>query len=209
MFNRALVLAPHTDDGELGCGATISKLIRLGCEIFYVAFSTCEESVPAGMPGDILKKELFNATGVLEIPSDHVIVFQYKVRLFNEHRQEILDDLIKIKSLIHPDIVFMPSKNDVHQDHHTIACEGLRAFKDTTIFAYEEPWNNYTFSNQAFIKLNEKDVEKKVAALSEYKSQKGRKYTEPEYIKSLLKLHGTQIGVDYAEVFEIPRFVSL
>ena len=39
---RILILAPHTDDGELGCGATISKLIETSNDVYYVAFSACE-----------------------------------------------------------------------------------------------------------------------------------------------------------------------
>jgi len=44
-FKKALVLAPHTDDGEFGCGGTISRLVREGCTVKYVAFSDCKESV--------------------------------------------------------------------------------------------------------------------------------------------------------------------
>ena len=32
MFHRVLILAPHTDDGELGCGGTIAKLVESGEE---------------------------------------------------------------------------------------------------------------------------------------------------------------------------------
>jgi LmbE family N-acetylglucosaminyl deacetylase len=58
MFNRintALILAPHTDDGELGVGGTIVKLIEQGVSVYYAAFSTAAESVPEGLPKDILK----------------------------------------------------------------------------------------------------------------------------------------------------------
>ena len=41
--DRVLVLAPHTDDGEFGCGGTISRFVQEGKEIFYAAFSTAEE----------------------------------------------------------------------------------------------------------------------------------------------------------------------
>jgi LmbE family N-acetylglucosaminyl deacetylase len=44
-FKRVLILAPHTDDGEFGCGGTINKLIEEGSEIYYAAFSACEQSV--------------------------------------------------------------------------------------------------------------------------------------------------------------------
>ena len=53
------VLAPHTDDGELGAGGTIAKLLELGANIYYFAFSTAAESVPEGMPRNILKTESF------------------------------------------------------------------------------------------------------------------------------------------------------
>ena len=43
-----LVLAPHADDGELGCGGTLSRLIEEGSRITYMCFSMCEESIPLG-----------------------------------------------------------------------------------------------------------------------------------------------------------------
>lgn len=39
---RVLILSPHTDDGELGCGAIISKLIENNNKVYEVAFSICE-----------------------------------------------------------------------------------------------------------------------------------------------------------------------
>ena len=48
-----------------------------------------------------------------------------------------------------------------------IAQEGLRAFKRTTILGYEVPWNNFDFSYQAYIALEKRHVERKVAALGE------------------------------------------
>ena len=66
-IENVLVLAPHTDDGELGLGGTINKLILAGNKVTYVAFSTAEESVPEGFPKDILKTEVRNATLQLEL----------------------------------------------------------------------------------------------------------------------------------------------
>ena len=46
MFNnikKVLVLAPHTDDGELGCGGAISNFLDSGKKVFYVAFSSAEK----------------------------------------------------------------------------------------------------------------------------------------------------------------------
>ena len=32
-MKKVLVLAPHTDDGELGCGGTVARLLEEGCEV--------------------------------------------------------------------------------------------------------------------------------------------------------------------------------
>lgn len=61
--------------------------------------------------------------------------------------------------------MFIPSLHDIHQDHTTIAQEGVRAFKNTTILGYELIWNNLTFNTQCFITLGEKDVQRKILAL--------------------------------------------
>ena len=206
-YKNVYVLAPHTDDGELGAGGTIAKLIELGANIYYFAFSTAQESVPEGLPKDILKTEVINATTRLGIPSQNVVVYNYQVRKLNYFRQEILEDLIMHRQNLNPDLVLMPSLNDIHQDHATIAQEGMRAFKGTTILGYELIWNNLTFNTTAFIDLNEKQIQKKCDSLKEYKSQASRYYMSEDFIFSLAKTRGVQIGVKYAESFEVVRLV--
>jgi LmbE family N-acetylglucosaminyl deacetylase len=203
---KALILSPHTDDAELGCGGTISKLIEKGYEIYVVIFSTCEKSLPIGFESGTLKKESIDSLTSLNISKDNIIYLDYDVRLFNYRRQDILDDIIKIKLSIEPDMVFIPSVDDYHQDHKTIAEEGIRCFKNNcTILSYELIWNNTGFKNQLYFTLTEKNIEDKIKSLSMYKSQSKRKYTSPEFIRSLAKVRGIQNGVDMAEAFEVIR----
>ena len=206
-FKNVYVLAPHTDDGELGAGGTISKLIRLGANVYYFAFSTAETSVPDGFPKDILKTEVMNATKKLGIPKKNVIIYNYEVRKLNYARQEILEDLIWHRKKLKPDLVLMPSLHDIHQDHSTIAQEGLRAFKNSTILGYELIWNNLTFDTTSFIKLDRIHIQAKCDALKEYKSQGMRDYMSEEFIFALAKTRGVQIGTEYAESFEVIRWI--
>lgn len=74
-FQTVLILGPHTDDGEIGAGATISRLCREGKKVYYVAFSICEESVPKGFSKDILSKEILNAGDKLGIPKNNIQTF--------------------------------------------------------------------------------------------------------------------------------------
>lgn len=66
-FKNVLVLAPHTDDGEFGAGGTIARLLAEGSNVYYAAFSTAKESVPEGMPENILEIEVKEATKRLGI----------------------------------------------------------------------------------------------------------------------------------------------
>ncbi len=206
-FRNVLVLAPHTDDGELGAGGTIAKLIESNANVYYAAFSTAEKSVPDGFPKDILKTEVKNATLKLGIPTENLLIYNYEVRKLNYVRQEILEVLIDLRKKINPDLVLLPSLNDIHQDHSTVAQEGLRAFKQKTILGYELIWNNLTFSTSCFVKLNLHHIEKKFEALQEYKSQQHRDYMSEEFVKSLAKTRGVQIGSEYAEAFEVIRLI--
>ncbi len=206
-FNKAFVLSPHTDDGELGAGGLISRLIDEGTEVYYIAFSTAEASVPDHLPKHILKTEVVAACLELGIIKDNIILHDYEVRKLNYSRQEILENLIELRNFHKPDLVIMPSAQDIHQDHSTISSEGLRAFKNTTLLGYELIWNNLKFDSSLFVKLTEDNLRRKIKALQQYNSQSGKDYMSKDFITSLAKIRGVQIGFEYAESFEVIRWV--
>lgn len=206
--NTVVVFAPHTDDGEFGCGATINKLINAGKTVHYVAFSACEQSVLPNFPSDILITEVKAATKLLGIDSNNLHLLDFKVRTFNFHRQEILDYMISFRDIYKPDLVIIPSINDLHQDHSTIAVEAIRAFKFSNILSYEMPWNNLNFNTTFFSIIDKNQMSIKIKALLEYKSQTHRPYANEDFIWSLGKVRGVQINTSFAEVFEVIRLKS-
>lgn len=207
MSKPVLVLAPHIDDGEFGCGGTIAKLCESGTRVVYVAFSAAEQSVLPQLPRDVLRSEVRAATAVLGIKSDDCIVLNFEVRKFPELRQSILDEMIRLYREFDPRMVFLPSPNDTHQDHSVIAHEGFRAFKRTTMLGYEIPWNNLDFRTSCFVTLDERHLELKIEALACYKSQTHRSYASAPFIRGLSVTRGTQIGTRNAEAFEVIRWV--
>ena len=207
-WDRVLVLAPHTDDGEFGCGGTMARLVDAGADVRYVAFSIATKSLPEGFAPDTLAREVREATAELGIPEQNLTVHDFEVRTFPDRRQDILQALIGLWEEWRPDVVFQPSLHDVHQDHKTIAEEGLRAFKRTTILGYEIPWNNFDFAYQMYVALEQRHLERKVAALERYASQHHRRYANADYIWNLARVHGTNVNRDYAEVFQVYRIVA-
>lgn len=204
-MKKVLIVSPHTDDGELGCGGTIARFVEEEYDVSYVALSCCEKSIPEEFPKNILSIEVKKATKKLGITDP--ILFGYDVREFPRYRQEILDTLIRLRNKIQPDIVFTPSSYDTHQDHHTVMEETLRAFKQCTILGYEQPWNNISFNTCAFIRLDERHVQKKIDALQCYQTQKNRTYLNEDFIRGLAMTRGTQIEERFAEAFEVIKWV--
>jgi len=207
-WERVLVLAPHTDDGEFGAGGTMARLVESGADVRYVAFSIATRSLPEGFAPGTLGGEVREATSELGIPESNLTVHDFDVRTFPEHRQDILELLVALWEDWRPDAVFQPSLHDIHQDHQVIAAEGLRAFKRTTILGYEIPWNNFDFAYQAYVALEESHVDKKVAALSKYASQQHRRYSDSEYIRNVARTHGINVNREYAEVFQVYRLIA-
>lgn len=201
---RILILAPHTDDGEFGCGASIAKWLEEGHPVSYVAFSACKTTAPQGWPADILEQEVKQAAKFLGI--DDLRVFDFDVRYFSYKRQEILDELVKLSRELNPWLVLTPASTDIHQDHQVIHQESIRAFKYANLLGYELPWNNIVMTTSCFSVLEEKHLHSKIQAILLYKSQAFRHYYSEEFIRSLAYTRGTQAGVHYAEAFEMIRW---
>jgi LmbE family N-acetylglucosaminyl deacetylase len=203
-----LVLAPHTDDGELGCGAAIAELASAGKQVHYAAFSLCKKSLHEGSAPDTLEKECRMATAILGIKEEHLHFFDHEVREFGKNRQKILEEMVQLNKKINPGLVFIPSLQDMHQDHQVIHTEAQRAFKNSSQLGYELPWNHSEFKSTYFIKPAPASLDKKVKAIAAYVSQSHRNYMKEDFIRSLAKVRGVQCGGDLAEAFEVYKFID-
>ena len=194
---NVLVLAPHADDAEIGCGGTIARLSEEGHNISCLIFTERKS-------GDF-RSEINKARDVLGI--DECTIFPNTVRRLGEKRQEVLDEMILARNRLCPDLVLMPSLNDIHQDHAVVAREGMRAFKECSILGWDAPRNEFESSHNFYFPLALKHVERKVVAIRGYKSQLPRIQMEESVVISLAKTRGAQVGVEYAEAFTAYRYL--
>jgi N-acetylglucosamine malate deacetylase 1 len=164
---KVLVIAPHTDDETLGCGGLVSRLAKQGADITLVALSTCGR--------EDLTAEFRDACKRLA-PIGYPTTEDFKVRQFD--RQGVLDRLIEYRQALRPDLVLCPASFDVHQDHHCVYQEAVRAFKGVaTILGYCHEWNVVgTCELRLTVKLSKANLVAKSRAMDCYKSQKDRPY---------------------------------
>ena len=201
---RVLVLGAHTDD-EFGCAGTIARLVESGSEVHMATFSSAEESVPDGFDRDVLKREVLDAIRVLGIAEERFRLFGFAVRHFPQNRQAVLEELVRLRDEIQPDLVLLPAFTDIHQDHGVVAREGLRAFKHATVLGYEMPMNDMRFDASCYVTLEPRHLATKLAHAAAYVSQAKRSYLQSDVLRSLATVRGLQIGAPAAEAFQVLR----
>ena len=188
MFQNILVLSPHTDDGELGCGGTISRFSEEGKNVFLIAFTE--------MGDERLEREMREATRTLGIPTMRTWCYSFPHRRFPLARQRILE--VMLSFLPKPDLVFAPSLDDIHQDHQVIAQEcgsrGFRVLDDSVsrlhLLMDQKPNSTYIGYDDVFLTLSAAEVFPQLVVM-EY-------LPGPEYSVDMLCDHGEPL-------YTIPR----
>lgn len=200
---RLLFIGAHPDDIELGCGAFISHVIGK-TEVLCVTLSDNQKN-PALTH---VVEEHYRSMAVLGVPKDHVIVKDFVTRRFPQERQEILEFLYSLNRSYRPDIVFVHTKADIHQDHYTSMEEALRTFRGTTVLGFDVLRSSFGFFPNFLVEVNEEDVERKICALAEYKTYQDKYYFDPAITRATLIRHGALAERPYAEGFDILRFIG-
>lgn len=194
---RILALSPHTDDVELGCGASLARWVGEEYEIMVLAFSTGSEETGATVG------EFQSSMNTLNV---HFRLGHFITRQFPQQRQEILQCLIDTYGNW-PNLVIGPSLHDRHQDHQVIAAEMIRAFPRCSILAYEAKGTTDQVLNY-YVKVERAHLALKLAAIQCYQSQAGRSYMNADYLHSLARMRGVECAVAFAEAFEVVRWVE-
>lgn len=200
---RICFIGAHPDDIELGCGALIAK-IAAHADVRCVTFSDNRKN-PALKN---LVEEHYASMNVLGVPRENVTLLSFETRHFQEHRQEILEEMVSLNREWDPDIVFVHTKSDVHQDHGVLTAEALRAFRGRTVLGFDVIRSSYGFFPDFLVEVSEEDVRKKTESLGQYKTYAGKYYFSDELTRATLIRNGAICERHYAEGFDILRIVA-
>lgn len=200
---RVLFIGAHPDDIEIGCGALIAHIVNQ-TEILCVTLSDNQKNPNL----TDLVDEHYRSMEVLGVPREKIILGTFETRRFPHQRQEILEYLLKLRHDFKPDIVFVHTKSDIHQDHVTITDEALRAYRGTTLLGYDVIRSSYGFFPSFLVEVNESDVNKKIEALAQYKTYQSRYYFGADVTRSTLVRFGAIGERPFAEGFDILRVVG-
>lgn len=203
-FGRSvLFLGAHPDDIELGCGALLHRIAKQ-TDVLCVTLSDNQKNPDL----QNVKNEHFESMAVLGVPKEKIVLGPFTTRVFHNSRQEILEYFLKLRREFGPDLIFIHSKQDVHQDHNTMTEEALRAFRGITVLGFDVVRSSYGFFPHFLTEVTEEDVNKKVEALSKYETYRDRYYFNSELTRSIMVRHGALAERPFAEGFDILRIVG-
>jgi LmbE family N-acetylglucosaminyl deacetylase len=200
---RVLFLGAHPDDIELGCGALLHHIVR-HTDVLCATLSDNQKNPDL----QNVRAEHYESMAVLGVPAEKIILGPFTTRVFHESRQDILEYFLKLRREFAPDLIFVHSKQDVHQDHLTMTDEALRAFRGITVLGFDVVRSSYGFFPHFLVEVTEEDVDKKIEALSKYETYRDRYYFNNELTRSIMVRHGALAERLFAEGFDILRIVG-
>jgi LmbE family N-acetylglucosaminyl deacetylase len=189
-----LALGAHTDDLELGCGATLAKLSTSGVAVHAVVFSNGEQGGSSDRTTET--RRALEALGVTSVTQHD----------FADTRlHESLNDLIACTEdhvrAFGPDRVYTMFHLDRHQDHRTVHEASVVACRKVPqILGYETPSSYPNFMPTVFEPIDD-FMDAKIEALRLHVSQGERLYMQQEKIRSAAHFRGVQVDLGQTESF--------
>lgn len=198
----ALYLGAHPDDVETGCAGTIVK--KIDEQPVVIALSPCNVNTGLDIPYGQIEREFYESMEILGVSRSNVLEFE--AITFASRSHAIRHCIEKLRREIAPDVVYIPAVDDLHQDHRILAVESLRAFRrgSEELRCYRADSTLRGFSPNVFVDI-EDSIDVKIEALMCYKSQYGRSYHREEVFRAAAITRGVQVGLKYAEAFELIR----
>jgi len=200
---RVCFIGAHPDDIEIGAGALIAHIVAK-TDVLCVTLSDNKKNPDLTH----LVEEHYNSMAILGVPKDQIVLGQFDTRRFPHSRQEILEYMIQINKDFKPDIVFVHTKADIHQDHATVTEEALRAFRGVTVLGFDVIRSSYGFFPNFLVEVTAEDVDKKVRALAAYTTYSNRYYFNEEITRATNVRWGALAERRYAEGFDILRIIG-
>jgi LmbE family N-acetylglucosaminyl deacetylase len=192
-----LFFGAHSDDIEIGCGATIRKLIqeRSGLVVWWVVFTADGKRQAEAKKS---ARAFLRGAG-----KSRVIIRQFRNGYFPFEGAAIKDFFESLKARVGPDLIFTHYRDDRHQDHRLVSDLTWNTFRDHLILEYEIPkYDGDLGKPNFFVELNEQLAKEKVDNLCRcFHTQSDKHWFNRDMFHALMRLRGMECCAKYAEAF--------
>ncbi len=200
---RILFVGAHPDDIELGCGAFLHEVLPLS-DVRCLTLSA-NRANPA--LSNVVQEQRASLAA-LGVRPQQILLEAFETRKFPEQRQQILEYLFRLREEFQPDLVFVHTRSDVHQDHNVVSEEALRAYHGITVLGFDVVRSSYGFFPHFLAEVSEQDLQAKLDALAKYQTYRGKYYFDPALLRAIMVRNGALAEKPFAEGFDILRIVG-
>ncbi len=194
-----LCLGAHSDDIEIGAGATLLSLAERGIQL-HVHWCV----LSGGGIRDIEAREsaadfLANAAGA------QIDVMSFRDGFFPQQGEAIKQWFESLKQRIDPDLILTHRRDDAHQDHRLVCQLTWNTFRDHQILEYEIPkWDGDIGQPNVYVPVSAAALKRKIELLiSHFGSQRSKQWFDDETFRGLARIRGMECRAPerYAEAF--------
>jgi LmbE family N-acetylglucosaminyl deacetylase len=199
LFRRVLALGSHSDDIEIGCGATLLAMTRARPEIEVTW-------VVLGAEGRREREARASAEAFVAAASrSEIVVKGFRDGFFPYVGGEVKDAFEELKSRLDPDLILTHARRDLHQDHRLVCELTWNTWRDHLILEYEIPkYDGDLGTPNVFVPVSEEIAREKVElVLDAFKSQTEKHWFDEELFLGLMRVRGMEgrSPSGYAEAF--------
>jgi len=194
-----LCLGAHSDDIEIGAGATLLSLMARGVhlDVLWCVLSAV---------GEREREARDSATEFLSDASAAKIeVMSFRDGFFPEQGEQIKSWFETLKTRVNPDVIFTHRRDDAHQDHREVCRLTWNTFRDHTVLEYEIPkWDGDLGQPNLYQPIPASVLERKIELLSKhFGSQRSKQWFDAETFRALARLRGMECRAPerYAEAY--------
>jgi LmbE family N-acetylglucosaminyl deacetylase len=194
-----LCLGAHSDDIEIGAGATLLSLIERGV---HLDVHWC---VLSG--GGLRDEEAKNSAAdfLAKAAGARVEVMSFRDGFFPEQGEAIKQWFEALKQRVEPDLILTHRRDDAHQDHRKVCQLTWNTFRDHQILEYEIPkWDGDIGQPNVYVPVSAAAIRHKIELLmAHFGSQRSKQWFDDETFRGLARIRGMECRAPerYAEAF--------
>jgi LmbE family N-acetylglucosaminyl deacetylase len=194
-----LCLGAHSDDIEIGVGATLLSMMDRGVrlEVQWCILSGAGEREREARTS---AEEFLSSAG-----STKIEVMSFQDGFFPEQGNAIKSWFESLKQRVNPDVIFTHCRNDAHQDHRQVCRLTWNTFRDHSILEYEIPkWDGDLGQPNLYVPVSAHSLQRKIELLiSHFGSQRSKQWFDRETFLGLARLRGMECRAPerFAEAF--------
>lgn len=194
-----LCLGAHSDDIEIGAGATLLSMIGRGVRLDVV---WC---VLSGAGAREREARASAEDFLADATSARIEILAFKDGFFPQHGEAIKCWFEELKLRVNPDLILTHGRSDAHQDHREVCRLTWNTFRAHHILEYEIPkWDGDMGQPNVYVPVAAKTLQRKIDLLNlHFGSQRSKQWFDAETFSGLARLRGMECRAPerYAEAF--------